>query len=198
MSSAIATHRIWFSRALSLGLLVYLLFSYPTVPVGSWVDSALKYLGLVLLAAAAIGRIWCGVFISGYKDGELITTGPYSLSRNPLYVLSFLGGVGFGLAARNLYFSAALALLFILLYPGVVATEETRLRQLFGEPFDEYCKRVPRWGPKLSAYTQPSEYQVRLGPLLRQTIDASIFILAFILADVIYELHTRMVLPVYW
>ena len=43
-------------------------------------------IGLALAAVGAAGRIWCSFFISGRKDGQLVSEGPYSISRNPLYV----------------------------------------------------------------------------------------------------------------
>ena len=38
---------------------------------------------------------------------------------------------------------------FLVAYSAIVAAEESFLRGKFGEPFDEYCARVPRWIPRL-------------------------------------------------
>ena len=56
--------------------------------------------GLLLMAGAALGRVWTSAFIAGSKDERLVTTGPYARCRHPLYALSLLGGIGVGLAAR--------------------------------------------------------------------------------------------------
>jgi protein-S-isoprenylcysteine O-methyltransferase Ste14 len=53
-------------------------------------------LGLVIVAVASSGRIWCSFYLSGRKDSELTTLGPYSLCRNPLYFFSSLGVIGIG------------------------------------------------------------------------------------------------------
>ena len=50
--------------------------------------------GLLLMAGAALGRVWVSAFIAGSKDQRLVTTGPYALCRHPLYALSLLGGIG--------------------------------------------------------------------------------------------------------
>jgi protein-S-isoprenylcysteine O-methyltransferase Ste14 len=44
-----------------------------------------------LAAMIASHRLWCSLYISGYKNSQLITSGPYSLCRNPLYFFSFVG-----------------------------------------------------------------------------------------------------------
>lgn len=43
-------------------------------------------LGLILVSVAACGRLWCMLYIAGYKTQKLVTAGPYSLCRNPLYL----------------------------------------------------------------------------------------------------------------
>jgi len=58
--------------------------------------------GCVLAGAASLGRLWCALYIAGYKDGVLVTEGPYSLCRNPLYFCNLLGAAGVGLATETL------------------------------------------------------------------------------------------------
>src|SRR5262245_14008421 len=52
--------------------------------------------GLVLILLGILGRTWCTLYIGGLKKRELVTAGPYSLVRNPLYVFSALGAAGIG------------------------------------------------------------------------------------------------------
>jgi protein-S-isoprenylcysteine O-methyltransferase Ste14 len=114
--------------------------------------------GIVLAAIGATGRIWCSFFISGRKDGELVTEGPYSISRNPLYVFSFIGLVGVGLSTETLAYPLLFLVIFGLYYPGIMAREERRLEELFGESFRQYQQRVPRFWPNRGLYSEPASW----------------------------------------
>jgi protein-S-isoprenylcysteine O-methyltransferase Ste14 len=39
-------------------------------------------------------------------------------------------------------------------FAAVLVYEEPTLRELFGEEYRTYCENVPRWIPRLTAYTQ--------------------------------------------
>ena len=114
--------------------------------------------GLGLAAIGATGRIWCSFFISGRKDGELVTEGPYSISRNPLYVFSCIGLVGVGLSTETLTYPLLFLVIFGLYYPGIMAREERRLEELFGESFRQYRQRVPRFWPNPGLYCEPASW----------------------------------------
>lgn len=114
--------------------------------------------GLGLAAIGATGRIWCSFFISGRKDGELVTAGPYSISRNPLYVFSCIGLVGVGLSTETLTYPLLFLVIFGLYYPGIMAREERRLEELFGESFRQYRQRVPRFWPNRGLYSEPASW----------------------------------------
>ncbi len=114
--------------------------------------------GLGLAAIGATGRIWCSFFISGRKDGELVTEGPYSISRNPLYVFSCIGLVGVGLSTETLTYPLLFLVIFGLYYPGIMAREERRLEELFGESFCQYRQRVPRFWPNHGLYSEPASW----------------------------------------
>jgi len=87
---------------------------------------------------------------------RLVLVGFYRYVRNPMYVGFFVGWMGlwlvFGranLAALTVALAAAMGtLLFVQLY------EEPTLRKMFGAEYDEYCRNVPRWIPRLRAWNQ--------------------------------------------
>ena len=114
--------------------------------------------GLALAAIGAAGRIWCSFFISGRKDGQLVVEGPYSISRNPLYVFSCIGLVGVGLTTETVTYPLAFLLIFGLYYPGIMAREERRLEGLFGDAYRTYRQRVPRFWPKARLYSEPANW----------------------------------------
>ena len=116
--------------------------------------------GMVLVGIASLGRMWCSLYIAGYKDETLITEGPYSVCRNPLYFFSLLGAVGVGLCTETLLFPLVFLVLFALYYPFVIKSEERRLKQLFGAQFDRYAGRVPAFFPRRCLFEEPESYRV--------------------------------------
>lgn len=198
MAPFLARRRIPISIAVSVTLIVYLLFARPLIMEEGALSESMKYIGFALMVFASMGRIWCGTYICGHKTKKLVTAGPYSLHRNPLYVYSFFGAVGFGIAARNAIFAALVALLFVVLYPTIVAAEEVKLRDIHGEAFEEYCRTTPRWLPRFSNYNVPYFNDIQMKKMSDLVRDAGLFIGLFIVADLIFELHRRNILPIYW
>ncbi len=79
---------------------------------------------------------------------QLVVNGLYRFVRNPMYVgvIAILLGEALLFASTTLLYYAAIVFLgfnlFVLLY------EEPTLRRLFGDSFQQYCARVPRWLPR--------------------------------------------------
>jgi protein-S-isoprenylcysteine O-methyltransferase Ste14 len=75
----------------------------------------------------------------------LVETGPYRVSRNPMYTamaIAYLGGM------LVLDWGWALVLfpvVIVALYHFVISREERHLRAVFGDDFTAYCRRVRRW-----------------------------------------------------
>jgi protein-S-isoprenylcysteine O-methyltransferase Ste14 len=136
---------------------------------GQWAALA----GLLLVAVAALGRIWCSVFIAGRKDEELVTAGPYSLCRNPLYGLSMLAGVGIGLASRSVILLTVTIALLALLHLQAVRDEEPALLARHGEAFQSYCAQVPRFLPRHWRATMPPAMTVNVAVLWKAFLDAA-------------------------
>jgi protein-S-isoprenylcysteine O-methyltransferase Ste14 len=189
-----ANHRIAWSRALIVALLLFVLFGAPK-PDSGWTAELSEMLGFALLAAAALWRIWCHLFIAGSKNGELATDGPYSVVRNPLYLGNLLGVVGFGFAVEQPYLALALGLGFAAFYPAVVANEERQLGRIFGERYAAYRAAVPRWIPDWSRYREPAAVTVSPRRIRGAILDAMWFLWAFALWEFIEELHKANLLP---
>ena len=81
---------------------------------------------------------------------ELVTSGPYRLTRNPMYLghLLFLGGLV--LATRSPV-AAALLAAHVPWFSGRVRRDEERLHARFGAAYADYCRTVPRWLPRPTA-----------------------------------------------
>lgn len=147
---------------------------------------AVIYLWLAKPSAATIGAgsivIAAGLAVRAVASGqlrkneELAVSGPYSYSRNPLYLGSILIAVGFAVAARSVWIWVLLLVLFVLIYVPVIRGEEAYLRSVFPE-FESYSKRVPRLLPRWSGesltasfsrelYLKHREYNALIGAVL--------------------------------
>jgi protein-S-isoprenylcysteine O-methyltransferase Ste14 len=125
------------------------------VPLPSWLSSA----GGVTLLVAGVG-VWiiCLDVFSRRGRGtpfpldapsRLVTTGPFGVTRNPIMAaeLAVIWGEALYFCGVGLFVYAAAATLAAHLL--VVHVEEPELSERFGEQFEAYCRRVPRWLPSL-------------------------------------------------
>jgi protein-S-isoprenylcysteine O-methyltransferase Ste14 len=108
---------------------------------------------IVIGTLAALPGILLRAFASGHvrKNETLATSGPYAHTRNPLYLGSFIMGVGFAIAARSVWVFLLMVGMVFVIYLPVIRAEETFLRQTFPD-FDEYAHNVPRLWPRWTAY----------------------------------------------
>jgi hypothetical protein len=70
-------------------------------------------------------------------------------SRNPLYVANLLLFLGLAIVHNGWAMYLIVLPFFLVAYHCIVAAEEEYLRGRFGEAYDDYCRRVPRWVPSL-------------------------------------------------
>lgn len=191
LSEAISSNRIVVSRLFGVAFFAVVLIT-ESIHEGSIVSTILFLTGLVLVGMATVGRLWCSLYISGYKDSQLITTGPYSICRNPLYFFSFLGFVGIGFATETFSLGLGLGLIFLAAYPAVVKREEALLRSRFGPEFERYCARVPRFIPRVANFTEPDTYVVN-PRLFRRTMGDVVWFVWFVgvieFVEALHEYH---------
>lgn len=129
----------------------------PILPMPKWVEIAVAVAALVLAALSlwlmwraiiALGKQWA--YVARIVEGHtLITEGPYSLVRNPIYTGMFVMLIVTGLAASRWYTLIAAILLFLCGTWVRVRREEDLLRQSFGAEFEIYRSRVPALLPWL-------------------------------------------------
>ncbi len=120
----------------------------------SWIDAgvglAILALG-ALLRLVAIRRIGKRARVAKSGATHLLCEGPYARTRNPLYVANLSTAVASAVLAGLRVWSLLVALFVVAVYQLVILAEEETLRELFGEKFDLYRQRVPRWVPRLTA-----------------------------------------------
>jgi len=112
------------------------------------------YLGALVVLAGVAGLLWCFVLFVRRGRGTpapydppraLVATGPYAVSRNPMYVCVWTALAGEMLVARSGALAAYAAAVVVATVTFVRLYEEPTLRRRFGPDYDAYRARVPRW-----------------------------------------------------
>ncbi len=107
------------------------------------VGAAIAIAGLLIRGGAA-GTI--------HKNTRLTTTGPYAFTRNPLYLGSFVIGVGVGIATGRLWLFAGFIVFFAWLYRRTIRQEAEHLEGIYGDEFRSYAAGVPAFWPRLTPH----------------------------------------------
>ncbi len=183
------SQRITTSKLLALPVAGVALVSHHTFDEGSGVDLAMEFSGFALLVFAALGRLWSSSFICGRKNAELVTDGPYSLVRNPLYFFSFFGFVGAGLAFESITLAAVFGGLFFLTHWPTILREERRLVELFGDSFKEYSKTVPRFWPHSFRVRMPPTVTISPRLMSRAIAESMLVLCIFPVAELTERIH---------
>ncbi len=140
-----------FLGALALGSLLS-----AVIPIGPGLGSANGLAVTVGLIFILIGSALAGLSIRNFRlagtstmPGEpataLVVTGPYHVTRNPIYVGFVLAYFGFAVMLTSMWVLLLLIPVLIILQRGVVLREEDYLERQFGEAYTKYKARVPRW-----------------------------------------------------
>lgn len=145
----------WIQRwRVPLGFLcgaIFIFLARPT-PTALVIGACVSILGLALRAWAA-GHI--------RKNTQLATSGPYAFTRNPLYLGSFLVGLGFTIASGQLVLGVLFAALFLGIYFPVMRVEASTMAQLFGKDFETYRRAVPLFFPRFTPFRQSKSERIR-------------------------------------
>ncbi|MFB6219380.1 MAG: isoprenylcysteine carboxylmethyltransferase family protein [Halobacteriaceae archaeon] len=112
-----------------------------------WAGVALVAAGLGFWLWAVVALLRGGSSPSTTRPGELVVSGPYRYSRNPMYVGVVVALLGEAVAFESALV-AVLAAVALVLFDRLVRWEEAGLRESLGGAFEAYCEQVPRWlGP---------------------------------------------------
>jgi len=160
------------------------------------VEDAIEWAGTILIVICILGRTWCSLYIGGRKTSRLVTAGPYSVSRNPLYVFSVIGAVGIG-AQLGSVSAAILAGIFAgIVHMLVVIQEERLMLASHGDVFRDYAARVPRFLPRLSGWKNVEMLEVPPRAVVTTFLDACFFLAAIPLAEFFEQLQRSGFIPV--
>ena len=186
------------SRLFFIIVLFFILFTQYSWQPNSILDIVVETIGFILVVLCSLGRIWSGLYIEGKKNNELVTKGPYSMVRNPLYLFSFLGALGIGFSSKSLIVLLLLVGFFALYYPLVIKAEEEKLQELYQEKFLAYKKSTPRFMPDFSKYYTEAKYLVNVKRYIKSFLDVMWFFWFYIFLRIIEVMHINGIIPVFY
>ena len=122
-------------------------------PVPAFLSPPSTYSGFLIIGFGIVLALWSrSLFLRNSttlqldeEPTSLVTTGPFRLSRNPIYLgmTSILLGVA---VLQGTLVALAFPVLFVTLIEFFsIRGEERNLEKIFGEPYRDYKKRVRRW-----------------------------------------------------
>ena len=112
---------------------------YVLAIVAFWLASptaATLAIGAVVGAIGEAFRIWAAGHLE--KGREVTSSGPYALTRHPLYVGSSIMGAGFAIAANSLAVAIAVGVYLAVTITAAIRSEEAHLTDKFGGDYPAY------------------------------------------------------------
>ena len=171
--------------ALVLLLLTLLLVGQAAFPRETVVHESVEMLGVLLIFLGIAGRLWSTLYIGGRKSEEVVTGGPYSITRNPLYVFSSMAAAGVGAQMGSIVAMVGFGLICAAAFHIVILREERFLKEAMGAPYEAYLKRVPRFWPRLSLYEEGNTGSFKPKLLLNTLLDGLVFLVAMPFFEII-------------
>ncbi len=111
-------------------------------------------MGAVLIVVGVVFSLWAAVTFRMHRaqikptsdaHSTLVASGPFLVSRNPMYLGTLVAGIGAALVAGTWLMWAVPAALFVLDHFVIIPFEERSMEHTFGATFDAYKNRVRRW-----------------------------------------------------
>ena len=93
-------------------------------------------IGGVLTLVGETLRVWAAGHLE--KGREVTASGPYRLTRHPLYVGSSIIGVGFAIASASVIVAGLVIVYLVLTIGSAITREESHLTEKFGAAYPEY------------------------------------------------------------
>lgn len=192
--SGYETIRINLLRGLFLLLLPLLLVVH--APLSATLSGELmESLGLLLIIGGVLGRAWSILYIGGQKNRTVVTSGPYSMCRHPLYLFSTIAVLGFGMMLQSLVLTAVLTGVFGLALYLNALREEERLRRMFGPAYDAYARTTPALLPAIGNFHTDEEVTFNVAHLRQNFWDATVFVALIPLAEILEWVHALPGIP---
>lgn len=147
-AKVIASPPVILVGVLALGFILDSLWPAPFLPDGWGFPLGLLAIfaavNLKLFAAREMVRVKTALNVRN-PTTDIATSGPFSVSRNPIYIGIVLLNTGVACVTNSLWILLLSAALAAILQKGVIEPEEAYLEQKFGDKYLRYKAKVRRW-----------------------------------------------------
>ena len=173
-----------------------LLFGQSIFPPETAIHEAIEMIGIVFIVVGIAGRLWSTLYIGGKKSATVVADGPYSVTRNPLYVFSSIAAVGVGAQMGSLTAAVGFGVACAAAFHLVILREERFLSANLGADYRAYLAAVPRFFPKPSLYREGETPGFKPSLLLVTLLDGLVFLVAMPVFELIDAAQASGALPV--
>ena len=122
-------------------------------PLSMTLPRPVHLLGWGLISASLFLMLWSAYTIWRHRTtvnpyrgaSALVQSGPYSLSRNPIYLADAILYAGVWLLLQSGWPIVFAPVVWVIMHFGVIRHEEAHLQARFGDVYAEYCRYTGRW-----------------------------------------------------
>ncbi|TPN83631.1 isoprenylcysteine carboxylmethyltransferase family protein [Mesorhizobium sp. CU2] len=182
-------------QAAAVFAVILLLFSRPALAEGSNGHEIVETIGFAMVLICFLGRLWSILFVGGRKNDELIVSGPFSMTRNPLYFFSTVGAVGIGLMFGSALAAAMLGLASYAVFRFTAGKEAEYLAGKFGAVYTAYADRTPRFWPNPLLYRDEDQWLFSTRALKSTFCDGLYFLALFPVIETVEYFRASGALP---
>ena len=140
---------------LAIAIVIYTFFPIYNIRFQFYLPSVLRWIGVIISSTnlifwsysqVVLDKNW-SVNLKIQEEHTLVTSGPYSVMRHPIYTAMILWSTGLALYTANAFFAGFTALV-ILWTPLRISKEETMLIGYFGDEYKKYMEYTGKYLPK--------------------------------------------------
>lgn len=184
-------NRITFLWLFAASAMIVMILCRPAISERSPIHDLFEVSGFLLVLTGVFGRLWSILYIGNKKNASLVTTGPYSVTRNPLYFFSTIAVTGAGLYYGSIALAVALCAGSCIVFYYTAKREENDLRSLFGARYGLYAETVPFFWPDVRLFKSEKEVTFSTRPLGRTFRDAIFFVMLYPALELLEYFHVN-------
>lgn len=158
------------------------------LPPQEFIEDKLVWTVAIAMFMVGLGiRIWAQQHLHfRLRTGKKLTlTGPYQFVRNPIYIGNALICLSLVVASEVFWLLPVTLIICMLTFWLVVGHEESVLANLYGDEYNGYLKRVPRWIPRIRKPRAPIWSAEYLSPSIRVEVYNLLFLIPFIAKELL-------------